>query len=96
MPKRNNGEPDWLDDEAERAIQLHASGQKVNNPSASKMPPRTLKGFRIRQDYQQRYDILAATVKHTQGKKGPELIEEALEMLFQKYDNMLINQSINT
>ena len=87
MPKRNHGEPDWLDGEAERAAHLRDSGQKVNNPSATKTPPRTLKGFRIRQDYQQRYDILAATVKHTEGKKGPELIEEALEMLFRKYDN---------
>ena len=88
MPKGNNGGPDWLDGEAERAAYLHDSGQKVNNPSARKMPPRSLKGFRIRQDYQQRYDVLAATVKHTQGKKGPELIEEALEMLFQKYDKV--------
>ena len=89
MPKGNSGGPDWLDGETDRAAHLHDSGQKVNNPSARKMPPRSLKGFRIRQDYQQRYDVLVATVKHTQGKKGPELIEEALEMLFQKYDMVL-------
>ena len=89
MPKRNDSAPEWLDGEASRATQLHDSGKKVNNPSASKMPPRSLKGFRIRQDYQQRYDVLAATVKHTQGKKGPELIEEALELLFRKYDKIL-------
>ena len=41
MPKRNNGEPDWLNGEAERAAHLHDSGKKVNNPSASKMPPRS-------------------------------------------------------
>lgn len=87
MPKRNSGEPDWLTGEAERAADLRDSGRKVNNPSAAKTPPRSLKGFRIRRDYQQRYDVLAATVKHTEGKKGPELIEEALEMLFRKYDN---------
>lgn len=87
MAKHNNGEPDWLDSEAKRATRLHDSGRKVNNPSAAKTPPRSLKGFRIRRDYQQRYDVLAATVKHTEGKKGPELIEEALEMLFHKYDN---------
>lgn len=90
MPKHNDSAPEWLDGEAKRATQLHDSGKKVNNPSASKMPPRSLKGFRIRQDYQQRYDVLAAMVKHTQGKKGPELIEEALEMLFQKYDKIII------
>ena len=87
MSKRNDSAPDWLDGDPEPTTQLHDSGKKVNNPSASKIPPRSLKGFRIRQDYQQRYDVLAATVKHTQGKKGPELIEEALEMLFRKYDN---------
>lgn len=98
MPQPSS-EPAWLDGEAERAAELHKSGRKVNNPSAHKetrkapnqdgTPPRTLKGFRIRQDYQQRYDVLVATVKHTEGKKGPELIEEALEMLFRKYDNKL-------
>ena len=50
---------------------------------------RSLKGFRIRQDYQRRYDVLVATLKHTQGKKGPELIEEALELLFDKYADAL-------
>jgi hypothetical protein len=52
-------------------------------------PPRTLKGFRIRTDYQQRFDELAAHQKHSSGKKGPDLIEEALEMLFRKYDKTL-------
>jgi hypothetical protein len=79
------GGPDWLDGEAERAEKLRDGGQTVNNPSASPPPPRSLKGFRMRQDYQRRYDLLAATVKHTQDKKGPELVEEALEMLFDRH-----------
>lgn len=93
---QNSNEPDWLDREVDRADELHKSGKKVNNPSARRTtrkpvtetapPPRTLKGFRIREDYQQRYDVLVATVKHTEGKKGPELIEEALDLLFRKYD----------
>ena len=87
--RKTSGGPDWLDGEAERAEELRDSGQTVNNPSASPTPRRSLKGFRIRQDYQRRYDVLAATVKHTQGKKGPELIEEALEMLFDKYADAL-------
>ena len=87
--RKTNGDPEWLDGEAERAEELRDSGQTVNNPSASATPRRSLKGFRIRQDYQRRYDVLVATVKHTQGKKGPELIEEALEMLFDKYADAL-------
>ena len=93
---QHSNEPDWLNREVDRADKLHKSGQKVNNPSARRTPrkpvteaappPRTLKGFRIREDYQQRYDVLVATMKHTEGKKGPELIEEALDLLFRKYD----------
>ena len=95
MPQHSD-EPDWLSGEVDRADKLHKSGQEVNNPTARRAPrkpvneaatpPRTLKGFRIREDYQQRYDVLVATMKHTEGKKGPELIEEALDLLFRKYD----------
>ena len=86
-------EPSWLDGEARRAGKLVKSGLSVNNPSARKnkavnpnIPPRSLKGFRIRGDFQQRFDELAAREKHLSGKKGPDLMEEALEMLFHKYD----------
>lgn len=86
MSRHSDG-PDWLAVEADRAAKLHKSGRMVNNPSARKtIPKRTLKGFRIRVDYQQRYDVLLATLKHAKGKKGPELIEEALELLFRKYE----------
>ena len=68
--RKTSGGPEWLEGEAERAEELRDSGQTVNNPSASATPRRSLKGFRIRQDYQRRYDVLVATVKHTQGKKG--------------------------
>ena len=97
MPQHNKSEPDWLNGEANRADKLHKSGQGVNNPSARKpkaanneeKPPRSLKGFRLRNDYQQRFDELAAREKHQSGLKGPDLIEEALELLFRKYDKKL-------
>ena len=95
-------EPDWLDGEQTRAKELAATGQKVNNPSADKStkrrktvkadrPQRTLKGFRIRSDYQQYFDELVAREKHASGKKGPDLVEEALELLFKRYDKTLTN-----
>ncbi len=95
MP-RYKTEPDWLNGESERADKLHKSGKRVNNPSARKSkvvinkgkPIRSLKGFRCRTDYQQRFDELAAREKHQSGLKGPDLIEEALEMLFHKYDKL--------
>ena len=87
--RKTSGGPEWLEGEAGRTEELRGSGQTVNNPSSSATPRRSLKGFRIRQDYQRGYDVLATTVKHTQGKKGPELIEEALELLFDKYADAL-------
>lgn len=56
------------------------------NPAAALKPERSLKGVRIRIDYQQRFDLLAAREKYSSGKKGPDLAEEALELLFEKYD----------
>ena len=31
---QHSNEPDWLNEEVDRADKLHKSGQKVNNPSA--------------------------------------------------------------
>ena len=96
-----HNEPDWLKGEDKRAEELSKSGQVVNNPDANLpkrrkfkaakggRPVRTLKGFRIRTDYQQRFDTLVALEKHRSGKKGPDLVEEALKMLFSKYDKKL-------
>ena len=90
---QSHKEPSWLDGEDSRAVERLKSGQRVNNPSARKkkavdpkIPMRSLKGFRIRGDFQQRFDELAAREKYLSGKKGPDLMEEALEMLFRKYD----------
>ena len=33
--------------------------------------------------------FLVATIKHSEGKKGPDLMEEALELLFRKYDKKI-------
>ena len=49
-------------------------------------PIRSSKGFRLREDYQRRFDELVAREKYN-GKNGPALIEEALEMLFDKYES---------
>lgn len=98
---QHNNEPGWLKGEDERADELSKSEQAVNNPDANPpkrrklkavnedRPERTLKGFRIRIDYQQRFDTLVALEKYRSGKKGPDLVEEALKMLFRKYDKKL-------
>lgn len=90
-------QPDWLSQEDERAGELTKSEKRVSNPSAPKPKPRakksetiqrSLKGFRCRVDYQRTFDTLVAEQKHSSGKKGPDLIEEALAMLFKKYKKL--------
>ena len=75
---------DWLSQENETAKDLVKEGSGVANPSASPRPPRSLKGFRLREDYQRKFDELVAREKYN-GKNGPALVEEALELLFNKY-----------
>ncbi len=90
-------EPDWLNDEDKRAEKLTKTGKSVSNPTAPKAKRRkiapieinrSLKGFRLRVDYQQLFDELVVEQKHTSKKNGPVLIEEALEMLFKKYNKL--------
>lgn len=102
MSQPEQDQPDWMGNEDQRAADLANSEQEVTNTKASKpkrrkvkqkeeeRPLRTLKGFRLRTDYQMRFDELAAREKHLSGKKGPDLIEEALQMLFRKYDKKTI------
>ena len=71
------------------------SNYEVNNPEAPQPKSkhkgdkahlrRSRKIFWIRADYQRKYDELVVRMKHTQGKNGPILIEEAIEDLLRKY-----------
>ena len=94
MPQRNETAPDWLKGEETPAPVLAkgASEPKPRKPAVAsndEKPRRSLKGLRFREDYQERFDVLTATLKHLEGKNGPDLIEEALELLFRKYDKKL-------
>lgn len=61
-------------------------GSNETDKEAESHPTRSSKGFRLREDYQRRFDELVAREKYN-GKNGPALIEEALEMLFDKYES---------
>ena len=52
-----------------------------------KMPflDRIQKGFHPTKDRAGKFDVLVAKQKHVSGKKGPDLIDEALDLLFEKY-----------
>ncbi len=96
----NNAQPDWLNQEDNRAESLKKSGKEASNPTAPrlvkkrksrKLPDvkRVTKGFLIRLDYHQFFDQLVVEQKHTSGKNGPALAEEALELLFKRYGKEL-------
>ena len=92
MAKQKKEEiPDWMKEEDVRAQEeVSQTGGKTRNPSADKYtnepPVRSLKGLRFRTDYQLTFDSLVTEQKHLTGKKGPDLIEEALRLLFDKYN----------
>jgi protein-tyrosine-phosphatase len=82
--------PDWMEDEQQEGVAQAKTGQ-VPNPSAARMakprrvvPERLTKAAYIRPEYARTFDILVA-MKKGDGKRGPELWEEALEDLFKKY-----------
>lgn len=82
----------WMEEENKRAEQLTKTG-KTNNSQAPKLvkskkitaPERIRKGFFIQEKYVMAFDKLIFEQKMVKGKKGPELLEEALMLLFKKY-----------
>ena len=93
IPK--NKEKDWIQQENARSDEFTQSNDDVNNPTAPKPKLRRksktahlnrgAKLFRIRLDYQQKFDELVTRMKYAEGKNAPTLIEEAIELLLRKY-----------
>ena len=87
---------EWMSEEETRAQGQASTGKLVNesaDPSRKKLnPPKTsatervLKGFRPRRDRAAVFDMLVAEQKNISGKRGPELIDEALTLLFKHYN----------
>ena len=67
--KRRDGS-DWLNGGAEGAAEMRSGGRRVNNSSESTPPCRSLKGFRVRKDYQQRHDVLWPRGSSTRKARG--------------------------
>ena len=90
-----NKEKDWLQRENARSNEFTQSNDDVNNLTAPKPKlrrksqkahlNRAPKLFRVRLDYQEKFDELVARVKYAEGKNAPTLIEEAIELLLRKY-----------
>ena len=87
--------PEWMSEEETRAEGQAATGKlvnegavpqkKVNTPKPPR-PQRVLRGWRPSRDRAAAFDALVAEQKNTSGKNGPTLIDEALDLLFKRYN----------
>ena len=86
--------PEWMSEEETRAEGQAATGKLVNegavsqkkaNAPRSPRPQRVLRGWRPTRDRAATFDALVAEQKNTSGKNGPTLIDEALDLLFERY-----------
>ena len=98
MDKTKTGDelpPEWMSEEANRAEgqtteKLVNEGavlkkRKAKTSKASR-PQRVLRGWRPSRDRAATFDVLVAEQKNTSGKNGPKLIDEALDLLFKRYN----------
>ena len=88
--------PEWMSEEETRAEGQAATGKLVNEDAAPQdkkantpkppRPQRVLRGWRPSRDRAAAFDALVAEQKNTSGKNGPTLIDEALDLLFERYN----------
>ncbi|MBL6985249.1 MAG: hypothetical protein ISR74_06605 [Candidatus Thioglobus sp.] len=86
-----NKQPGWMDEEETRANQVAETG-KTSNPNApqlvrvTRQPSRKQKPFYLQESYIETFDDFVHEYKKgVKGNPAPQLIEEALRLLFEKY-----------
>ncbi|MEM9369022.1 MAG: hypothetical protein AAGD07_23795 [Planctomycetota bacterium] len=86
----NNTPPDWFTEEAARAEQQASTGKSVNQSAegGTKLTVKRInKAFQVEESRVAKWHLLVARQK-TAGrghKSGPELIDEALDLLFEMH-----------
>lgn len=82
----------WIDEENARASELAKTGTTANNNAPllvktikKPAPTRHIKSIYIQDSYSLAFDKLVFEQKIAKGKKAPELMEEAIELLLKKY-----------
>jgi hypothetical protein len=85
-----HNKPDWMNQEEDRADKLTDIGQTSNHEApqlvrVKKAPPRMQKAFYIQEKFAEAFDDFVYKQKKLKGKKAPELAEEAIKMLLNKY-----------
>ncbi len=86
----SDNKPNWMVEEEERAVALADTGETANEAApklvrVTKEPPRMQKAFYIQRKYAEAFEDLAHKQKKVKGPKAPQLAEEALKMLLEKY-----------
>jgi len=86
--------PAWMEEEQERAEDLKKSGATANNTApklarVTRAPKRMQKAFYIQNIHAQAFEKLVFNQKMKKGKKAPDLAEEAIELLLNKYEEKL-------
>ncbi|MCE7567558.1 hypothetical protein LZS85_15650 [Aliivibrio fischeri] len=81
---------DWMDEENERAEDTAQTGETTNAKApqlvrVNREPARKQKNFYIQDTYAAAFETLVFKQKLAKGPKAPQLAEEALDMLFEKY-----------
>ena len=86
----------WIDEENARASELAKTGTTTNNnapilvkTTKKPAPARHIKSIYIQDSYSLAFDKLVFQQKIAKGKKAPQLIEEAIELLLKKYGGSL-------
>ena len=83
----------WIEQENARAQELASTGKTTNNnaPRVAAIkkkpaPARIIKSVYIQESHSNAFDKLVFEQKMVKGKKAPELIEEAIELLIHNYN----------
>lgn len=86
----------WIDEENARASVLAKTGATTNNnapllvkTTKKPAPIRHIKSIYIQDSYSLAFDKLVFEQKIAKGKKAPQLMEEAIELLLKKYGGSL-------
>lgn len=86
----------WIDEENARASELAKTGTTTNNnapllvkTTKKPAPVRHIKSIYIQESHSIAFDKLVFQQKIAKGKKAPQLMEEAIELLLHKYEGTL-------
>ena len=84
----------WIDEENARATELVKTGNTTNSRAPllvkntkQPTPIRRIRSIYIQESHGLAFDKLVFEQKIAKGKKAPELMEEAIELLIEKYSS---------